>query len=91
MSTTIIQEFRADHQRIMGALVRLRQPDLTPGDMPGARRVLGSTELLGSHFTFEELRRYLPLTGSIGEEGIRHYRAALIWAATLVKSSATKL
>jgi hypothetical protein len=71
MSTTIIQEFRADHQRIMGALVRLRQA-ITPGDMPGVRRVLGSTELLGSHFTFEELHRY-PLAGSIGEEGMQHY------------------
>lgn len=71
MSTTIIQEFRADHQRITGALVRLRQA-ITKGDIPEVRRILGSAEeLLGSHFKFEELHLYPALTGFVGEDGVR--------------------
>ena len=71
MSTTIIQEFRADHQRIMGALVRMRQA-ITKGDIPEVRRILDSADgLLGSHFKFEELHLYPALTGFVGEDGVR--------------------
>jgi hypothetical protein len=69
--TTIIQEFRADHQRIMGALVRLRQA-ITGADIPEVRKILGSAEgLLGSHFKFEELHLYPALTGFVGDDGVR--------------------
>ena len=69
--TTIIQEFRADHQRIRGTLVRLRQA-ITKGDIPEVRRILNSAEgLLGSHFKFEELHLYPALTGFLGEAGVR--------------------
>jgi len=71
MGTTIIQEFRADHQRIRGTLVRLRQA-ITKGDIPEVRRLLGSADgLLGSHFKFEELHLYPALTGFVGEDGVR--------------------
>jgi hypothetical protein len=71
MSTTIIQEFRADHQRIVGAIVRLRQA-ITKGEIPEVRRILGSAEgLLGAHFKFEELHLYPALTGFVGEDGVR--------------------
>ena len=71
MSSTIIQEFRADHQRIRGTLVRLRQA-ITKGDIPEVRRLLGSADgLFGSHFKFEELHLYPALTGFVGEDGVR--------------------
>jgi hypothetical protein len=71
MGTTIIQEFRADHQRIRGTLVRLRQA-ITKGDIPEVRRLLGSADgLLGSHFKFEERHLYPALTGLVGEDGVR--------------------
>ena len=71
MSTTIIQEFRADHQRIRGTVVRLRQA-ITKRDIPEVRRILGSADaLLGSHFKFEELHLYPALTGFVGEDGVR--------------------
>jgi hypothetical protein len=69
--TTIIQEFRADHQRIMGALVRMRQA-ITKGDIPEVRSIVDSADgLLGSHFKFEELHLYPALTGFLGEDGVR--------------------
>lgn len=71
MSTTIIQEFRADHQRIRGTLVRLRQA-ITKGDIPEVRRLLGSADrLLGAHFKFEEQHLYPALTGLVGEDGVQ--------------------
>lgn len=71
MSTSIIQEFRADHQRIRGTLVRLRQA-ITKGDVSEVRRLLGSADgLLGAHFKFEELHLYPALTGFVGEDGVR--------------------
>lgn len=71
MSTAIIQEFRADHQRIRGTLVRLRQA-ITKKEIPEVRRILGSADaLLGSHFKFEELHLYPALTGFVGEDGVR--------------------
>lgn len=69
--STIIQEFRADHQRIRGALVRLRQA-ITTGDIPEVRRLLGAADgLLGAHVKFEELHLYPALTVFVGEEGVQ--------------------
>src|SRR5512136_2893710 len=71
MSTTLIQEFRADHQRIRGTLDRLRQA-ITKRDISEVRRILGSAEVLfGSHFKFEELHLYPALTDFVGEDGVR--------------------
>lgn len=69
--TTIIQEFRGDHQRIRGTLVRLKQA-ITKGDIPEVRRILGSADgLLGAHFKFEERHLYPALTGFVGEDGVQ--------------------
>ncbi len=69
--STIIQEFRADHQRIRGTLVRLRQA-VTTGDIPDVRRLLGSADgLLGAHVKFEELHLYPALTVFVGEDGVQ--------------------
>lgn len=69
--STIIQEFRADHQRIRGALVRLRQA-ITTGDIPEVRRLLGAADgLLGAHVKFEELHLYPTLTVFVGEDGVQ--------------------
>ncbi len=69
--STIIQEFRADHQRIRGTLVRLRQA-VTTGDLPDVRRLLGSAEgLLGAHVKFEELHLYPALAVFVGEDGVQ--------------------
>jgi len=71
MSSTIIQEFRADHQRIRGTLVRLRQA-ITTGDIPEVRRLLGAADgLLGAHVKFEELHLYPALTAFVGEDGVQ--------------------
>jgi hypothetical protein len=71
MSSTIIQEFRADHQRIRGTLVRLRQA-ITTGDIPEVRRLLGAADgLLGAHVKFEELHLYPALTVFVGEDGVQ--------------------
>lgn len=68
--STIIQEFRADHQRIRGTLVRLRQA-VTTGDIPEVRRLLGSADgLLGAHVKFEELHLYPALAVFVGEDGV---------------------
>ena len=69
--STIIQEFRADHQRIRGTLVRLRQA-ITTGDIPEVRRLLGAADgLLGAHVKFEELHLYPALNGFVGEDGVQ--------------------
>ena len=69
--STIIQEFRGDHQRIRGTLVRLRQA-ITSGDIPEVRRLLGAADgFLGAHVKFEELHLYPALTGFVGEDGVQ--------------------
>ena len=69
--STIIQEFRADHQRIRGTLVRLRQA-IRKADIPEVRRILGAADgLLGAHVKFEELHLYPALTVFVGEEGVQ--------------------
>jgi hypothetical protein len=69
--TTIVREFRADHQRIRGALIRLRQA-VMKGDIPEVRRVLGAADvLLGAHVKFEELHLFPALAGFVGEEELQ--------------------
>ena len=71
METMLIQEFRADHQRIRGALLRLHRAILQ-GDVPLVRTILGSADtLLGAHFKFEERYLYPALSGFIGDDGVR--------------------
>lgn len=69
--STIIQEFRGDHQRIRGTLVRMRQA-VTTGDIPAVRRLLGAAEgLLGAHVKFEEVHLYPALAVFVGEDGVQ--------------------
>jgi len=69
--TILIQEFRADHQRITGSLLRLRQAILQ-GDIPQVRAILGGAEtLLGAHFKFEELHLYPAVAGFIGDGNVQ--------------------
>jgi hypothetical protein len=71
METILIQEFRADHQRITGNLLRLRQA-IQQGDIPQVRAVLGGADaLLGAHFKFEELHLYPALAAFVGDGGVR--------------------
>lgn len=71
METLLIQEFRADHQRITGSLLRLRKA-IQQGDIPEVRKILGGADtLLGAHFKFEELHLYPALTGFVGDGGVR--------------------
>ena len=71
METMLIQEFRADHQRIRGALLRLHRA-IEQGDVPLVRTILGGADtLLGAHFKFEELHLYPALSGFLGDDGVR--------------------
>lgn len=71
METILIQEFRADHQRITGSLLRLRQA-IQQGDIPQVRTILGGADtLLGAHFKFEELHLYPALVPFVGDGGVR--------------------
>jgi hypothetical protein len=71
METMLIREFRADHQRIVGSLLRLKQAILQV-DVPQVRTILGGADtLLGSHFKFEELHLYPALSGFIGDGGVQ--------------------
>ncbi len=71
METKLIREFRADHQRITGMLVRLHRA-IQQGDLPLVRTILaGADSLLAAHFKFEERHLYPALTGFIGASGVR--------------------
>jgi hypothetical protein len=71
METMLIQEFRADHQRIRGTLLRLHRAILE-GDVPLVRTILGSADtLLGAHFKFEERYLYPALSGFLGDDGVQ--------------------
>lgn len=71
METMLIQEFRADHQRIRGALLRLHRA-IQQGDVPLVRTILSSADtLLGAHFKFEERHLYPALAGFLGDDGVR--------------------
>jgi hypothetical protein len=71
VETLLIQEFRADHQRITGSLLRL-QKAIQQRDIPQVRAILGGTDtLLGAHFMFEERHLYPALAGFVGDGGVR--------------------
>jgi hypothetical protein len=71
METMLIREFRADHQRITGALLRLHRA-IEQRDASLVRSILaGADTLLGAHFKFEEHHLYPALTGFIGDDGVR--------------------
>jgi hypothetical protein len=71
METMLVREFRADHQRITGALLRLRRA-IEQCDVSAVRSILaGADTLLGAHFKFEEHHLYPALTGFIGVDGAR--------------------
>jgi hypothetical protein len=71
METLLIQEFRSDHQRITGSLLRLRTA-IQQRDVPQVRAILGGAEsLLGAHFKFEERHLYPALAGFVGDGGVR--------------------
>ena len=71
MQTILIQEFRADNQRIMGSLLRLRQAILH-ADIPQVRALLGGADtLLGAHFKFEERHLYPAMASFIGDGGVQ--------------------
>jgi len=70
VETLLIQEFRADHQRITGSLLRLRKA-IQQGDIPQVRAILGGADtLLGAHFKFEERHLYPALAGFVGDGGV---------------------
>lgn len=69
--TILIQEFRSDHQRITGSLLRLGQA-IGKSDVPQVRAILGSADtLLGAHFKFEERHLYPALADFVGDDGVR--------------------
>ena len=71
MEMPLIREFRADHQRITGTLLRLQRA-IQGGDLPLVRTILaGADPLLGAHFKFEERHLYPALAGFIGADGVR--------------------
>jgi hypothetical protein len=71
METMLIREFRADHQRITGSLLRLKQAILQV-DVPQVPRILGGADTLrGAHFKFEELHLYAAVSRVIGGSGVQ--------------------
>ncbi len=63
----LIQEFHADHQKVVSALFELRQA-ITRRDLHGVRSILNAAEdLVGPHFKFEELYLYPALERFLGE------------------------
>lgn len=64
---SLIQEFHADHQKVVGALVDLREA-ISQRDVARVRAILDSAEgLVGPHFKFEELYLYPALERFLGE------------------------
>jgi hypothetical protein len=71
MATRLIHEFHGDHQKVVGALLELRQA-IAATDLARIRSILASAEgLLGPHFKFEELHLYPALEGFLGESGVK--------------------
>ncbi len=63
----LIQEFHADHQKVVGALFELRQA-ISRRDILRVRAILCATEeVAGPHFKFEELYLYPSLERFLGE------------------------
>jgi hypothetical protein len=63
----LIQEFHADHQKVVNALVDLREA-IMKREVARVRSILGAAEkLVGPHFKFEELYLYPSLERFLGE------------------------
>jgi hypothetical protein len=63
----LIQEFHADHQKVVGALFELRQA-IASRDIARVRSILNAAEdLVRPHFKFEELYLYPALERFLGE------------------------
>lgn len=66
----LIQEFHADHQQVVGALLDLRQA-IAARDIARVRSILeAAEELVGPHFKFEELYLYPSLERFLGETSV---------------------
>lgn len=64
---SLIQEFHADHQKVVSSLFELRQA-IASRDIVRVRDILGAAEgLVGPHFKFEELYLYPALERFLGE------------------------
>ncbi len=67
----LIQEFHADHQKVISALFELRQAILAR-DVARVRSILnGAGDLVGPHFKFEELYLYPTLKQFLGESVVQ--------------------
>jgi hypothetical protein len=67
----LIQEFHSDHQKVVDALVELRQA-IGARNLPRVREILEAAEgLLGPHFKFEELYLYPTLERFLGEASVK--------------------
>ncbi|MCW5979664.1 MAG: hemerythrin domain-containing protein [Bryobacteraceae bacterium] len=68
---TLMQEFHADHQKVVGALFELRQA-IAALDITRVRSILEDAEgLIGPHFKFEELYLYPALEQFLGESHVK--------------------
>lgn len=68
---SLIQEFHADHQKVVGALFELRQATANR-DVARVRSILNAAEdLVGPHFKFEELYLYPALEQFLGESYVK--------------------
>jgi hypothetical protein len=66
-----MQEFHADHQKVVDALFNLRQA-IAASDLARIRSILESAEgLIGPHFKFEELYLYPALEQFLGEGHVK--------------------
>lgn len=68
---SLIQEFHADHQKVVGALFELRQA-IAARDVARVRSILNAAEdLVGPHFKFEERFLYPSLERFLGEISVK--------------------
>lgn len=67
----LVHEFHSDHQKVVSALLELRQAAATR-DIPQVRSILNAAEdLVGPHFKFEELYLYPALQQFLGESYVK--------------------
>ncbi len=67
----LIEEFHTDHQKVVSALLELRQ-SIAAKDIARVRSILNAAEeLVGPHFKFEELYLYPTLKQFLGESTVQ--------------------
>lgn len=67
----LIDEFHSDHQKVVGALLQLREA-IEASDLARVRSILsGAEDLVGPHFKFEELHLYPALERFLGESYVK--------------------